>query len=271
MAGTGAAVGGTVGAVAGSYFGPVGTVAGGALGGAVGGLFDESDVGPYKSPSFSDIDLAKENPELYAELMKVSAAADEAQALYDQRNRGMSNLEAQQYASAKSNSEARLANQGLLGTSAGSSAQAGVEQQVLAQIAARAVQEQQALAQNNQAAHSALFQDYMAAQNQVVNPMQNAAYANWQNANQIHQGNNQFYGGLINGGMALAGNAYNMNQMQGMQDNKLAGQMQDMNGLQLANVSHYNVPQGGYTNPGFSYTGGDYPYQPGPPMMYGGQ
>ena len=260
--GLGSILGTGLGAVGGSFFGPAGTMAGAAIGGGAGGLFDSNDVGPYRSPSFADIDLAKENPELYAELMKVSAAADQAQRLYDQRNRGMNEMEVQQLAAGRANMSNNLANRGLLGTSAGLAAETGAEGQIRAQIAARAFQEQQALAQAAQQAHQGLFQDYMQAQNQVMNPMHQAAQANWENQNAINQGNNQFYGGLINGGMSLAGNMYNMNQMQGMQDNKLAGQMQDMNGIQLANVSHYNVPQGGYTNPGYEYQN----YQPGPPM-----
>jgi phage tail tape-measure protein len=87
--GSSAAQGAIGGAAAGSAFGPWGTAIGGALGGTLGFLTG----GTPDAPDYSEIDLARDNPELYRRIKENDALIRQAQQLYDQRRMGETEAE----------------------------------------------------------------------------------------------------------------------------------------------------------------------------------
>lgn len=202
---SGQQIGAIGGGVAGSYFGPAGTVIGAGVGGVLGGMFDSSP----DAPTFSDINLQTANPALYAELMKESALADQATALYNQRMQGPTFAEKAQVSDQQSQLAHQLAARGALGSSVGANQQSDVGARLNSQLAKEAFQQQQALLQQAQQAHAQYTQMYAQAQNQVMQPQ----LLNYQNAMGQQQAGNQFYSGLLNGGMQLYGNQQNAQTM----------------------------------------------------------
>lgn len=210
----GSILGGAAGAVGGGLIGgPGGALAGASIGAGVGGIFGNSGAGQFQSPAFSDINLATENPELYQQIMQLSQVADQAEAQYQQRAQGPTAYENNELNLARSQSQNQLASQGLLGTSAGLSAEQGTQQQVQAQIAQRAMQQQQMDLQQALASRQAVAQATAQGQQQVFNPMMQQAKMNYGNAQQQSQAQNQLYSGIMQGGIGLAGNLYNNAQL----------------------------------------------------------
>lgn len=210
-----AAGGASTGAAIGSVIPGVGTAVGAGIGGLL-GFFMGSDKEPeYISPSFADINLKNENPELYAELMRLQAMSDQAEAMYNQRRAGMTYSERQGLEEAMGNQAQQQANQGLLGSSAGAAMQADAEARLRDQIQQRAFQEQQALFGNMAQQRAAKANALMAAQNQIMGLKTHGADINYNQAMAEEQAANQFYSGLFNGGLGMLGQYQNM---QGMKD-----------------------------------------------------
>lgn len=265
LAGSGAGIGMMVG-------GPIGAAIGGGLG-FLGGLFSGSDKEPeYVSPSFADINLQNENPELYAELMRMQAMSDQAEQMYNQRRAGMTYGERQGLNEAMSNQAQQQANQGLLGSSAGAAMQADAEARLRDQIQQRAFQEQQALFNNLAQQRAAKANALMAAQNQIMGLKTHGADVNYNQAMAEDQAANQFYSGLFNGGLGMLGQYQNM---QGLKD------IAKMQYGQLGpNELPTNIPAGIPSEgpgtqyyggvPGYSSSGGTFNYNPyAKPLPYG--
>lgn len=193
--------------------GPMGAGVGASIGGGLGTILGNSGAGDFQSPSFSDINLATENPELYQQIMQLDSVANQAEQQYQQRAQGPTAYENNELNQSRVTSQNQLASQGLLGTSAGVSAEEGTQQQVQAQIAQRAAAQQNADLQQALASRQAVVNATAQGQQQVFNPMMTGAQMNYQNALNQSQAQNQFGSGLINGGIALGANAYNNAQL----------------------------------------------------------
>lgn len=164
--------------------------------GLLGSLFGGDD------PSYSSIDLARDNPELYRLLQKNAELIKQGQAAYDMRNRGMTDLEKRGIDSTKSDLGAQQASLGLLGTSQGNAQMADAESRLREQIAARAFQESQALFGNVTNLQNNQFANTRAALNDVYGQQVGDATSR-----------NQFYSGLFGGGMNMLGQGANMAYM----------------------------------------------------------
>lgn len=204
-AASGAGIGATVG-------GPYGAIAGGAIGGLL-GLFNGNDSSP-SSPLFSDINLARDNPQLWAEIQKNNALISEAQRMYNNRRQGMTYGEKMGLEDALANQRSQQAYQGTLGSSVGVGQQAMLEARLRDSIANRALQEQQAL--YNQYAQ-AQGRGYEMTRQGIMDVMgQNQGAYNQARADE--QASNQFYGSLLGGGLQMLGGAYNRYQMDGLRN-----------------------------------------------------
>lgn len=240
-------IGAVGGGVAGSFFGPAGTVVGAGVGGALGGMLGKDNS--FSAPSFSDIDLASANPQLWAELQRMNATVGEAERLYNARRQGPSELELRQYGQARSNMQDQQAQQGLLGTSAGLSAEADSDARLQGAIRERAFQEQQSLFNNMAQQRAAYEQAIMGAQNQIVNPQMQAAQINYQQAQENDAARNQFYSGLATAGAGMYANNQNMAAM----DKRMAQQQAMYPSIYQPNYNPYGAPP---ASPGYQYSQG---------------
>lgn len=206
------------GGIGGAFIGgPGGAIAGAGAGGALGGMADGSDE--YTAPSFADIDLASANPELWKQLQQISAQADEAEKLYHARQQGMTYAEKTGLQSGLSNIAHTQAQRGQLGSAVGNAQQADAEARIRSSIAQRAFQEQQALQQNAMQQRQQYAQQFLGAQQAVLNPMQQAAQMNFQSNQANNQAQNQFYSGLFNAGAGLYGQNQNIDAMSAYRQN----------------------------------------------------
>lgn len=203
--------------------GPAGAAAGLGFGGGIGGLMDGSPS--YTAPTFSDINLQTTNPALYAQLMKESAAADQAMQLYNQRRQGPTYAEQQNIAQNMNSAYGRQAQMGQLGSAVGASQGADAEAQLRGQLAQKAFSEQQQLLAQATQSQRQYTSDYSAAQQGSLAPLTQQAQYNYQGALQNEQGQNQFMSGLVNGGLSLYGNQQNTAALQGLQGGMAAPNM----------------------------------------------
>lgn len=125
---------------------------GGALGGigglAVGSMFDSPTSGPgltYNYRSVKDVDLSKENPELWKRIQSQDQIIQEARAMYEQRRKGMTDFEKQQLEDTKAEVRGQLAGSGLVGGSIGLAAEQNAANRYRNQILDRIYNEQQGL------------------------------------------------------------------------------------------------------------------------------
>ena len=207
-----------------SFGGPIGAAFGGGVG-FLAGLFSGSDEEPqYISPSFADINLATENPELYKELMRMQASANEAERMYNQRRQGMTYTERAGLNEGLSNQVQQQANQGLLGSSAGAAMQADMEARLRDQIQRRAYQEQMGLFQNMAQQRAQQAGVLSGAQNQIMGLKTHGADQDYNQAMGNELAANQFYSGLFNGGLGMLGQYQNMQNMQAMGNGQPANQ-----------------------------------------------
>jgi hypothetical protein len=103
----------------GSAFGPVGTVVGGVAGGLLGffsGMASGSDPVPV-APTFADISLAKDNPDLFKRLQDQDAIIREARNMYEARRQGMTAQERFSYGDSMARTGESLNRAGLSGSS----------------------------------------------------------------------------------------------------------------------------------------------------------
>ncbi len=193
--------------------GPYGAIIGGALGFGAGMLQGDDKNPTFTAPSFSDIDLQTENPELYEELMKAYAAADEMENAYRARRAGPNYSDNAEMAEVNSGIQQRLAHQGLLGSSVGVAAAADADTMLRERINERAMQEAERLraAWMAQQAGNANFKRQM--QQDVMSGMMAEKTGQYQADREDLAANNQFYSGLFNGGMQMGGTALNNARM----------------------------------------------------------
>lgn len=236
----GSALGGVgSGAAAGSAFGPIGAGVG-ALIGLGGSIFGMTQGSPqYNGGSYSDISLENENPELYRELLKVRFAADQAEQMYNARRQGPTDLESRQFAQDRAHAQQQMANQGLLGTSAGIAGLADTDARLRGAIADRAFKEQQALAQNAMAARMQETQMTAQAQNAIMASKQHSGDQSFNSANAEDAARNQFFSGLMNSGAGAYQAYQNQNMLSNMQNNQQSYQ------------STPYIPQSNYSAPSF--------------------
>jgi hypothetical protein len=229
---SGGAFGGAAsGAAAGTAVAPGwGTAIGAGVGAITGGLFGGHKS--YQSPHFSDIDLQRENPELWAQLQSLGAMADHAEALYNQKVQNDAIDQARQVGQGVASVNDRLAHSGLLGTSAGLSNASDSESRLRTAIAQKAYMEQQQALQQAQSLRSNYLNQYSAAQQGAMAPLQQQAQINFQNDNANSAARNQF----ISGGLSALGNAY------GQYNNQ-----QNMNAQRADDRAFYSTLYGGGT------------------------
>lgn len=239
---------GTVaGGVGGAFLGgPMGAMAGASLGGGLGGMLEAPDApelsqikfspDSLKSYNFDDISLARDNPELYAQLMKNSLLIDQANQILNTRRQGMSPEEQRTLRETKNNMTARLAAQGLIGDPVAEQALADSEAKIRERASAQAYQDKLGAMQMLAGLQQQQYGNLAQGQNAIMGANENNRNASLQRdlamagrdmqqfQDQVsqNQGRNQFYSGLLNGGLSMAGNAYNQSQMQDFQSAQAA-------------------------------------------------
>ncbi len=246
---SGAAGGAATGAAIG---GPYGAVIGGVAGGLY-GLFSTPD--DYISPSFSDINLQSENPELYAQLLKLRAVEALAKQEYDTRRQGATYQEEQDYARGLSNSRDIQASQGLLGTSVGNSQMTATNNQLRGAIAERALREKEALYNNYQQAAMQNFNATRQGLMDVMGQRTGAAEMNYKNGLAEQEGNNQFIYNGLRAYQTADQNQANLAYQQQLQQNSPFGQGYGTYGYGAS------IPQANYEMPTMN------PYSQGVPGM----
>lgn len=205
----GAAGGAIAGAAAGSALGPWG-IAGGAVLGGIGGYFAAPDD-PQGLYNYSDVDLARDNPELYRQIKELEQQRDQLKQELTSRQAGMSIMEARGLQDQKAAQASQLAGQGILGSSAGQSAQANAEALARAQIQQNAFAQRQALQQQILGADQGIGGAYS---NTLASTL---AAKNGQVAqnNDNNMSRASYNSGLLNsafGGLAAAGGMYQNQQ-----------------------------------------------------------
>ncbi len=210
-AATGAAIGGPYGAAI------------GAVGGGLYGLFSTTD--DYTSPSFSDINLASENPELYQQVLQLRALQQQAQSAYNARRIGMTDLEQRDLAQGLSNSRDIQSSQGLLGSSVGNSQMADTNARLRGSIANRALQEQGQLFGQLQGATQNAYNGTNQALQEIMAQKMGQSQMNYQQGLAQTQGNTQFIQSGLNAYQtADQNNQNNAFRQQLMQNSPFYGQ-----------------------------------------------
>lgn len=194
-AATGAAIGGPYGAAI------------GAIGGGIYGALSTPD--DYTSPSFSDINLANENPELYQNILQLRALQQQAQTAYNARRLGMTDQEQRDLSQGLSNSRDVQSSQGLLGSSVGNSQLADTNARLRGSIANRALQEQGQLYGQLQGATQNSYNATNQALQEIMAQKTGGAQLNYQQGLAQTQGNTQFIQSGLNSYQTANNNANN--------------------------------------------------------------
>jgi len=213
----GAGYGAQIGAGVGTIVPGIGTLVGGGIGagvGFLGGLLGGDDE-ELQSPMFSDINLARDNPELWARIQQNDFQIQAAQRALNSRRAGMTAQEQYGLNDAQSNLGAQQSWRGTLGSSTGVAQQADLEGRLRAQIAERAYKEQLGLMANVQGLHQQQFQDTRAGLQDVMGAMRGQN----QNAQAEQTAGNQFWSGGFNSGMNAIGNMQNQNALESIYGN----------------------------------------------------
>lgn len=190
-----------------SFGGPVGAGIGaglGLLGGFLGG--SDSDI---TAPSFADINLAKENPDLFARLQQQESFVNEAKKLYDKRRQGMTPLEDQQMQNQLKDVGRQTALGGIAGGSEAYAISANAQRDAQNNIANRIYNEQNGLFQQYGQAQNGLYNNTRSALGDVMG--QRMSQLGIQENNLSNS--NQMWGGLVNGGLSALGSGYNSYKM----------------------------------------------------------
>jgi len=144
-------LGSFLGGIAGATFGAVGAAAGAIAGNNISkgkDIFGRGTAGPgqtYNYRTISDIDLSKENPELWKRIQSQDQIISEARRLYETRRQGMTDFERSQVEDARQNARAQLGGSGLVGTSLGIAAENDAANRLRNQVMDRIYNEQQGL------------------------------------------------------------------------------------------------------------------------------
>lgn len=195
-AATGAGIGASVG-------GPVGAGIGGGLG-ALFGLFQGDDP-EIKVPTFTDIDLARDNPDLFKRLQENEKLLQEARRLYDRRRQGITSEEDRMYKESLADVNRGLVNSGLAGTSDGMMMAARARSEMDAKIAERIAAEELGLLNNLQGATRGMYDLTKDAYAATMAP----SLMEYQAAMGDQAAKNQFYSGLFSGGLSMLGQGLN--------------------------------------------------------------
>lgn len=177
--------------------------------GSLVGMFTGND----DAPTYADINLQRDNPDLWRELQQLQAMSKEYERLYARRQMGPTAQEKAQAEQGRSRNEEQLATRGMLGSSTGNRLQADYNAQIMNAIQQRAFQEQQQLLAAQMQAKQAYAQQFGQAQQGALQ----AAMGQFQNKQQGHQAQNQFFGGLFNAGVGMMGNQMYADQMNAAQ------------------------------------------------------
>jgi len=227
------------GAAAGSAFGPWGTAIGAGIG-ALGGLLGFM----HHTPQYSDIDLAKDNPELYKQIQANQALLAQANAAYQARRSGVTASEQMARSQAMAQTQNGLASQGLLGTSYGLSSATDQNNKLNASLQDRIYQEQLGLMQNAQNQGQTVYNQTKGALDDVMAAKQG------QSAQQTG-----LYSGLMGAGAGLVSSSLTNGQL----NTNNANYMNQFSGYpsyqQAYQVPNYQIqmPQFGAQPPGYNY------------------
>lgn len=248
----GIGLGATGAGIGASFGGPIGAGVGGGLG-LLAGLFmgGDQEVEPYQAPSFSDINLKKENPDLYKELMVLKQQETMAEDAYNARRAGPTALEQQQIRDAQAGAASNASARGLLGTSVGQSSQQSAENRIRNEIMDRAYQEAQQLQGVANQRQLQYMQGLGGAQNAVMQNKLHEAEINHGQAIQEDQAGNQFYSGLFNAGLSGIANGLNSYNYQN-----------------TANANPYSMPKALSQGPNDFASHAWSPTAPTPPIPY---
>lgn len=172
-----------------------GSIAGG---GALGYMMNQDDI---SSPTYADINLERDNPAMWSQIIKNREAIEGARRALETRRQGMTDMERRRVAESRD----QLANQqsqlGLLGSSVGANAQAAMTSRLHADIAERAYQEEMQRRQymNQLQSHEADL--YGTGLNQAMQ----GKMGQYNNAMAEQQAKNQFWSSIMGGGIGVLG------------------------------------------------------------------
>lgn len=209
--------------------------------GALGSLYGMLKPDP-KTPSLADVDLARDNPDLWKQLQQLQSMNRELDTMYRTRRAGATASELAQLGAGRSQLSDQLATRGLVGSSAGSQQQAAAEAQMQAAIQQRAYQEMMQLMQARQQAEQQYTQNFSNAQQQALA----SKFPGYQAQMQNNAERNQFYGGLFGAGMNMYGT---QQYLDGMPKTPIPTGAQPM-----ATQASFNVAPsgGGYATPSYN-------------------
>ena len=176
-----------------SFGGPWGAAIGGIGGGLLGMLSGSDD----EMMSFADVDLQRDNPDLWAELQNLEAMSQQYEKMYNARMQGPTMGERAQVEQGRSRLEEQQKTRGMGGSSAGARMMGEYNNQAMSSIQQRAFEEAMSLLSAQQNVSQARSQGILSGQNAIVNQ------GNQQVQNQIGSdtARNQFMSGLINTGL----------------------------------------------------------------------
>lgn len=184
----------------------IGSLGVGALG-SLAGIFRHDPQ--YTSPTFNDVHLERDNPELWQELQNLNGVVTQLQKAYDSRRAGLTPLEQGQLNEERSGIQSREANQGLLGSSAGMAAEGDIMSRAHNAADQRAQMESNALLQQLMSGRQGYLQAFGGAQNADLARMVDQAKTRYNAQVGNNQAQNQFFSGILNGGMGLYGLSQN--------------------------------------------------------------
>jgi len=175
-------------------------IAGVAMGvGAAGSLANMFRKSPqYSAPTMEM--LRRQNPELYQALMAMRRQSEIFGQMADARQ-GITPLQQQLMGQQQSQIMQQMANRGLVGSSAGTQMQADARARMMNQALAQAMQERQAL----MGAQLGANQAFIGSTSQAMAPLQQQQQMQLQQDLANRQAQNQFFSGLMGGGMNLYG------------------------------------------------------------------
>lgn len=225
--------------------GPLGAAIGGGLGALGGWLFGHGDKTPdlpefqyspgsLGSVNFADINLKEQNPELYGQLLKNNQILADMQGELSSRREGPTASENRQMHEYMNQQASALNSNGMAGSPVGNAMMADAAARLQDAQRERAFKEYQSLLGGVQNQAGNMFNMYSGAQGNIAN-LQNQAIQNamhrdeFNRAQQMGQygeaqkaaaAGNQFYGGLLNGGINMLGQANNMANYSNMMNNK---------------------------------------------------
>lgn len=194
------------GIIGGIYGGPSGAAIGYGAGGALSNMFSDSEA-----PTLSDVNLARDNPELWKELQGLEALVGEYDRQYAQRKQGATAGELAGVAEGRGHYAEQLGNLGLTGSTAGAQLQGAHEAKMQDALMNRIAQERQQLLAQLFQAKQAYASAFANGQQGVLASLQGRANAH----NQDQESQNQFYSGIGNAGLRMLGNENYIDYMNG--------------------------------------------------------